>query len=1117
MKFNASFLIAILFLWGFSVFAQPLYLNELVTSNTSVNTDEDGDFEDWVEIFNAGTEPLSLSGYGLSDNNNLFKWVFPDYIVQPGEYLIVWCSNKNRTLPDQPLHTNFAISAAGETITLTHPEGTIVDQIPAVVIPQNTSYGRETDGAENFIVFPVPTPGASNEFIEGSPGTALQPPNFSHAGGFFAQEFTLTLSHPDPEATILYTLDGSEPKAENLDGKTYFYKNSYEQVPGQISGELLPQTFTTLSYTSAIEILDRSPLPNKLAAISSTFHHSPDYLPTEKVFKGTVVRAKAIKDGMSPSQTITQTYFITDDLESRFSVPVVSISLDEEGFFDYEEGIYVAGVDFDLWRAENPDEHALWSNANYKRSGDITEKQAHFSYFENGQEILNQNIGVRIHGGFTRLLPNKSLRLYARSEYGNNSFDHAFFENYPFNSFKRLILRNSGNDAYATYFRDAFIQRMVSHLSFETQAYQPVITLINGEYFGMLNMRERFDRHYFERVFQIANGELDFLEYNGFLVQEGDSDHYADMLNFVANTNLQNNSNFNQLKTQMDTENFTDYFITNIYARNTDWPHNNIEFWRKRTSQYEPDAPYGQDGRWRWVLKDTDFGFGGDGGPQAYEHNTLAFATSTGGDESTNPEWSTYLLRRLLTNLNYKNYFINRFADLMNTSFLPERLTGIIDEMKSGIESEIVEHGQRWGSFSSLAEWQSHIDVMMEFSNQRTVHQRNHIMEQFSINSTVEVKLLVSDVSHGYIKINTIEIHPDTPGVVEFPYPWTGVYFRGIPITVKAIANPGFVFSHWSGASVSPETETTVTPNNSIQLKANFIPAPEVESEIPIYFWSFDNTLPNNTPLTEISASYQVPGIGTISFNSCMEGYPFSNGHPNWRKASMERRNSPTDINYIPKVNNNIPFEDADLRGLQIKQPFQQGGLENQVIFSFSTEGFRDILFSFAAKDEGAAEALILEYYNNFGEWIAPPSHSGIYELENEYQLFTVDLSDAETLNNQEEVQVRIRFAGSDMTIDEGNRVTFNNFAVRGTSNTFSLPDNPLNSVVFYPNPVKNHLYSNILLTETDYEIFSMDGKRVMSGRFQSFTTDLSPLQNGIYMIVVKKEEHQKAVKLIKK
>jgi len=1116
MKFYASFLITILLFLGFSVFAQPLYLNELVTSNTTINTDEDGSYEDWVEIYNGGSVSVNLLGYGLSDNTNLFKWVFPEYTIQPGEHLLVWCSNKNRTNSNQPLHTNFAISAAGETISLTNPEGTIVDQIPAVVIPQNTSYGRESDGAENFIVFPVPTPGASNEFIEGTPVTQPQPPVFSQSGGFYANEFTLTLTHPDPDTSIIYTTDGSEPKLENIGGRTYLYKNSYEEVFGQTPGALLEQTYTTNSYTSPIGIVDRSVLPNKIAAISSTFHHTPDYIPNYKIFKGTILRAKAIKEGMVPSETVTRNYFISENLAERFSTPVVSISLDEEAFFDYEDGIYVAGIDFDLWRAENPESNALWSNANYKRSGDLTEKQANFTYFENGYEVLNQTIGVRIHGGFTRLLANKSLRLYARSEYGNNSFNHAFFENYPFSNFKRLILRNSGNDAYATYFRDAFIQRIVSHLSFETQAYQPVVSFVNGEYWGILNMRERFDRHYFERVFQIANGELDFLEYNGYLAQEGDSDHYAHMLDFVANTNLQNNSNFNQLKTQMDTENFTDYFITNIYARNTDWPHNNIEFWRKRTTQYEPDAPYGQDGRWRWVLKDTDFGFGGDGGPQAYEHNTLAFATSTGGDESTNPEWSTFLLRRLLTNLNYKNYFINRFADLMNTSFLPERLTGIINEMKNEIESEIVEHGKRWGSFSSLVEWQSHIDVMLEFSNQRTVHQRNHILEKFDISSTVGVTLLVSDDSHGYIKINTIDIHPDTPGVAEFPYPWTGIYFRGIPISVKAIAKPGFVFSHWSGASVSPETDIMITPVDNIQLTAHFVVSEEFEPESPIYFWAFDNSIPNNTPLTEIASTFEIPGTGVISFISCLEGYPFNNGHPNWRKASMERRNSPTEINYIPEANNDIPFEDVDLRGLQIKQPFQHNGQENQMIISFSTEGFRDISLSFAAKDEGAGDALLIDYATMNGNWTPLSSNNSPFELGNDFQLYTVDVSDDDEVNNNPNVQVRIRFSGSNMTDDEGNRVSFNNFSVTGTPNTFNIPENPLETVVFYPNPVKNHLYSNLLLTNTSYEIFSVEGKKVMSGKFQSFTTDLTPLQKGIYVMLIKKEQQQRVVKLIK-
>ncbi|UPQ80523.1 CotH kinase family protein [Flavobacterium azooxidireducens] len=1110
------FFVCLLFLF-FSVEAQNIVINEIITSNSTVNTDDDGSYEDWVELYNNGTESINLLGYGLSDNDNLFKWVFPNYSIQPGEHLLVWCSNKNRTNPDFPLHTNFAISAGGETISLTFPDGTIADQVPAIVIPQNFSYGRAPSGSSTFLIFQEPTPGTFNP----SEGAAdeLSAPQFSINSGFYNDSFTLTISHPDPEVTILYSLDGSEPKAENLGGKSYLYKNQYEEFSGQETGELLEESFSTLNYNAPIEIVDRSELPNKIASISSTFHQNPFYIPDFPVFKGTVVRAKAIKEGTLSSETITKTYFISPEESNRYTIPVVSISLDEEHFFDYENGIYVAGKDFDDWRLENPTVDALWSNANYKRSGDETEKKAHFSFFENGNEIINQNIGVRIHGGFTRISPNKSLRLYARSEYGSSTFNHTFFENSSYSSFKRLILRNSGNDVSSTYFRDAFIQRTVNHLNFDTQAYQPTITFLNGEYWGILNMRERFDRHYFERVYNIADGDLDFLEYNGFLVQEGDYEHYAAMLGFIENNNLNHVANYNYVATQMDTENYTDHFIANIYARNTDWPHNNIEFWRKRTEQYEPDAPYGQDGRWRWVLKDTDFGFGGDGGSQSYEHNTLAFATSIDGDENTNPEWSTLILRKLLENTAFKNNFINRFADLLNTTYLPERVIGIINEMKSGIEAEIQEHRFRWSTIGSMEQWQSNIDVMIEFSNERPAHQRNHILEKFEIESTLGVQINVSDEDHGYIKINTIEILPTTPGVQENPYPWLGVYFKNIPITLKAIAKPGYVFSHWSGASVSPEAEITIFPKSNIQLTAHFIPSEE-EEIAPIYFWVMDNSVPNDTALTEINSSFEMVEDGLLRFESCLEGYPFDSSHPNWRKASMERRNSPTDLNYIPEANNDLPFESANMRGLQIKQPFQHNGMENQLIFEFSSFGYKDILLGFAAKDENAADAILVDYsiLENTPVWTTEGLATTSFGLFNEYQLYEVDFSSIEAVNNNPNLKIRLRFEGENMTQDNGDRVTFNNFSIKGVPETFDIAD-PIPALQFniYPNPVSEELYIVHGYNEVDYKLFSVDGKLVQNGLLQGLKINVSNLQSGLYILQLEVDGKKEIKKIVKK
>ena len=1108
------FFVCLLFLF-FSVEAQNIVINEIITSNSTVNTDDDGSYEDWVELYNNGTESINLLGYGLSDNDNLFKWVFPNYSIQPGEHLLVWCSNKNRTNPDFPLHTNFAISAGGETISLTFPDGTIADQVPAIVIPQNFSYGRAPSGSSTFLIFQEPTPGTFNP----SEGAAdeLSAPQFSINSGFYNDSFTLTISHPDPEVTILYSLDGSEPKAENLGGKSYLYKNQYEEFSGQETGELLEESFSTLNYNAPIEIVDRSELPNKIASISSTFHQNPFYIPDFPVFKGTVVRAKAIKEGTLSSETITKTYFISPEESNRYTIPVVSISLDEEHFFDYENGIYVAGKDFDDWRLENPTADALWSNANYKRSGDETEKKAHFSFFENGNEIINQNIGLRIHGGFTRISPNKSLRLYARSEYGSSTFNHTFFEDSSYSSFKRLILRNSGNDVSSTYFRDAFIQRTVNHLNFDTQAYQPTITFLNGEYWGILNMRERFDRHYFERVYNIADGDLDFLEYNGFLVQEGDYEHYAAMLGFIENNNLNHVANYNYVATQMDTENYTDHFIANIYARNTDWPHNNIEFWRKRTEQYEPNAPYGQDGRWRWVLKDTDFGFGGDGGPESYVHNTLAFATSTGGDVNTNPEWSTLILRKLLENTAFKNNFINRFADLLNTTYLPERVIGIINEMKSGIEAEIQEHRFRWSTIGSIEQWQSNIDVMIEFSNERPTYQRNHILEKFNIDSTLQAHLNVLDETQGFIQINTIEILATTPGVQENPYPWNGFYFKNIPITLKAIAKPGYVFSHWTGASISPESEITVTPASDFEITAHFVPQDVVE-DIPIYFWTIDSTVPNNEALTEIYSTFDLASQGLLRYESCLAGYPFDNTHPNWRKASMERRNSPTDLNYIPEANNEIPFELSNMRGLQIKQPFQNDGFENQLIFEISTTAYQDILMGFAAKNENAAHTILVDYSitENTTEWTTAGLENSSFSLSEDYQTYEIDFSAIDAVNNNPNFKMRLRFDGENMTLDNGDRVTFNNFSVKGSTYTFKIPDNlPLKFNV-YPNPVSEILYIVHSYPTVDFKLFSIDGKLVESGTLTGLKINISTLQKGLYILQLEVDGKKEIKKIIK-
>lgn len=215
-----------------------------------------------------------------------------------------------------------------------------------------------------------------------------------------------------------------------------------------------------------------------------------------------------------------------------------------------------------------------------------------------------------------------------------------------------------------------------------------------------------------------------------------------------------------------------------------------------------------------------------------------------------------------------------------------------------------------------------------------------------------------------------------------------------------------------------------------------------------------------------------------LSFQSCLAGYPFTSSHPSWRKASMERRNSPTNINYIPEANDETSFEDSNMKGIQIKQPFQNNGLENQMIFSFSTLGYENIRFGFAAKDENAADFILIDYSVSENEpiWTTEDLTETILPLNHEYQLFEIDFSSIETTQNNSNFKVRLRFDGSNMTADNGNRVTFNNISVKGTT-FMKIDENIPLQFNIYPNPVTNEFYVVHDYKTVEYTLFPLTGK----------------------------------------
>lgn len=135
-------------------------LNELLASNDAGATDENGDHEGWIELYNASAGPFDLSGWGLTDDLGTVPWPLPaDTVLQPGAHLLIWCDD---TAADGPLHSDFKLSADGETVTLLDPAGLAFDAVAFPALTADQSYRRTTDGAATWETSNSPSPGLAN-------------------------------------------------------------------------------------------------------------------------------------------------------------------------------------------------------------------------------------------------------------------------------------------------------------------------------------------------------------------------------------------------------------------------------------------------------------------------------------------------------------------------------------------------------------------------------------------------------------------------------------------------------------------------------------------------------------------------------------------------------------------------------------------------------------------------------------------------------------------------------------------------------------------------------------------------------------------------------------------
>ena len=195
------------------IVAQDLVINEIMAANSSGLTDEDGEYSDWIEIWNNGSTSVNLGGFHLSDDSlSLDAWTFPSQNLGAGQYLVVFASNKDRRVANQNLHTNFKLTSSGEYLALVASDGSTIlseyrPDFPVQFDDKSYGYANQS-GAPPELYLDSATPGSSNS--NGSPLYEALSPEFSIERGFYDNAFNIQLSSSQG-LQIRYTTNGTAP------------------------------------------------------------------------------------------------------------------------------------------------------------------------------------------------------------------------------------------------------------------------------------------------------------------------------------------------------------------------------------------------------------------------------------------------------------------------------------------------------------------------------------------------------------------------------------------------------------------------------------------------------------------------------------------------------------------------------------------------------------------------------------------------------------------------------------------------------------------------------------------------------------------------------------------
>lgn len=550
---------------------------------------------------------------------------------------------------------------------------------------------------------PTNTPTPTPEPTATPTPTPMPTVQFSKEGGFYSKSFHLTLSS-EAGTELYYTIDGTDPRTSN----------------------------TAIRYTKEIWIYDNTDEANVYSAITDIAlggYQPPQF----NVDKGIFIRAVVKTADGEYGAVTTNSYFITKTASYYSDFRVISMVTDSDYLFHPDTGAYMIGSGYYKWA--NSSEYVAYNPGdtqnptNYNKDGKESEFPVNIQVFENGNAVYSADVGARIAGNWTRSGAQKSLRLYARKDYGTSKMKYAFFDNLTdsagdiIKKYDKVTLWCGGND-HILHFRDAFIQELAEGLALDYMASEPYILFINGEFWGFYLLREKPEDYYIQSHYGIDDKEVIVIKNSG--LDSGTDEDYSACVNFfrwAVSADMTDAANYNKFCEQMDVQSFMDYMTVETYVNNNDWANgylNNWMMWRSRT--VNPDIAKA-DGKWRFILYDLDMSSGLYGSEQtSYRYDSIN-NLSVGGNTFDLPA----LLQNLCKNKDFCQMFYDNYIRIVDTCFNPQKASKLLNTYTATYGEATRKSLSRFGADWAANSYDNEAAGLLEFFTQRPKYAKRYL------------------------------------------------------------------------------------------------------------------------------------------------------------------------------------------------------------------------------------------------------------------------------------------------------------------------------------------------------------------------------------------------------